>query len=104
MGNLISLISGIIFGLGLAVSGMINPAKVIGFLDVTGAWDPSLAFVMGGAVLVTATTFRFILRRRQPVLDRIAAIYPVFFLLPWTDCPPPQQSEQTLPRSPVKWG
>ncbi|MBT4490226.1 MAG: YeeE/YedE family protein, partial [Rhodospirillaceae bacterium] len=47
MAQLVALISGIIFGLGLAVSGMVNPAKVIGFLDVTGDWDPSLAFVMG---------------------------------------------------------
>ena len=72
MDNLISLLCGIVFGLGLAVSGMINPAKVIGFLDVTGAWDPSLAFVMGAAVLVTAATFGFILRRRQPVLPHPA--------------------------------
>ncbi|MBT3396802.1 MAG: hypothetical protein HN423_06445, partial [Alphaproteobacteria bacterium] len=58
MAQLVALISGIIFGLGLAVSGMVNPAKVIGFLDVTGDWDPSLAFVMGGAVVTTALTFR----------------------------------------------
>jgi len=63
-----SLICGVLFGLGLAISGMINPAKVIGFLDITGAWDPSLAFVMGGAVLVTATAFRFILKRPNPIL------------------------------------
>ena len=48
--SIASLICGIIFGVGLSVSGMVNPAKVIGFLDFTGAWDPSLAFVMGGAV------------------------------------------------------
>jgi hypothetical protein len=63
-----SLICGALFGSGLGISGMINPAKVIDFLDITGAWDPSLAFVMGGAVLVTATAFRFILKRPNPVL------------------------------------
>jgi len=68
MREIASLICGVLFGLGLAISGMINPAKVIGFLDITGAWDPSLAFVMGGAVLVTATAFRFILKRPNPVL------------------------------------
>ena len=47
------LFAGVLFGLGLAVSGMVDPAKVIGFLDVTGDWDPTLAFVMGGALLVT---------------------------------------------------
>ncbi|MGX5833831.1 DUF6691 family protein [Aeromonas piscicola] len=48
----ISLLAGLLFGLGLAISGMVDPARVIGFLDVAGAWDPSLAFVMGGALLV----------------------------------------------------
>ena len=47
-----SLLSGLVFGLGLIVSSMANPAKVLGFLDLAGAWDPSLAFVMGGAILV----------------------------------------------------
>ncbi len=68
MTHLVAAISGIIFGLGLAISGMINPAKVVGFLDVTGNWDPSLAFVMGGAVVVTALSFRLILKRPQPLL------------------------------------
>ena len=48
---------------------MTDPAKVIGFLDVTGNWDPTLALVLGGAVLVTLISFRFILRRAQPVFD-----------------------------------
>jgi uncharacterized protein len=60
---------GFIFGLGLAISGMMNPAKVIGFLDVTGSWDPTLAFVMGGALLVAVPAYRLILGRRGPVLD-----------------------------------
>ena len=65
--NIISLISGILFGLGLAISGMVSPGKAIGFLDLTGNWDPSLAFVMGGGVLVTVIAFRFILKRETPV-------------------------------------
>ena len=66
---IVALASGALFGLGLAVSGMANPAKVIGFLDVAGDWDPTLAFVMGGAVLVTLISFRFVLRQKRPVLD-----------------------------------
>ncbi len=65
---LAALISGTLFGLGLAVSGMMNPQKVIGVLDVAGAWDPTLAFVMGGALLVTIPAFRLILGRPRPVL------------------------------------
>jgi uncharacterized membrane protein YedE/YeeE len=59
---------GFIFGLGLAISGMMNPAKVIGFLDVAGSWDPTLAFVMGGALLVTVPAYRLILGRGHPAL------------------------------------
>lgn len=66
---LAALVSGLIFGLGLAISGMMNPAKVIGFLDVAGDWDPTLAFVMGGALLVTVPAYRAILKRRRPVLE-----------------------------------
>lgn len=64
-----ALASGLVFGLGLAVSGMMNPAKVIGFLDVAGDWDPTLAFVMGGALLVAVPAYRFIPRRGRPVLE-----------------------------------
>jgi uncharacterized membrane protein YedE/YeeE len=60
---------GIMFGLGLAISGMMNPAKVIGFLDMTGSWDPTLAFVMGGALLVVVPAYRLILGRGHPVLE-----------------------------------
>ena len=67
MRNILCLISGLLFGFGLAISNMINPAKIIGFLDITGNWDPSLAFVMGGAVCVTAITFRLILKRSAPI-------------------------------------
>lgn len=58
-----SLLAGLVFGLGLIVSGMANPAKVLGFLDLAGAWDPSLAFVMGGAIAVGAAAF-FVARKR----------------------------------------
>lgn len=66
---LAALIAGLVFGAGIAVSGMINPAKVLNFFDFFGSWDPSLAFVMGGALAVTATGYRFVLRRSRPLLD-----------------------------------
>ena len=63
-----ALIAGLIFGFGLAISGMADPAKVLNFLDVFGAWDPSLAFVMGGAIAVTLPGYAMIKRARsQPV-------------------------------------
>ncbi|HVN85252.1 MAG TPA: YeeE/YedE family protein [Candidatus Binatia bacterium] len=64
-----AFVCGTVFAIGLGISGMTQPTKVIGFLDVAGAWDPTLAFVMGGAVLVSATLFPRILRRRTAVLD-----------------------------------
>ena len=57
MAVLSSLLSGLVFGLGLIISGMANPAKVLGFLDVTGNWDPSLALVMAGAIAVGSAAF-----------------------------------------------
>ena len=63
-----SLLSGFIFGLGLAVSQMIDPARVIGFLDVAGRWDATLLFVMGGALAVTVPGFPMILSRQHPLL------------------------------------
>ena len=57
--NASALLSGILFGAGLATAQMTNPAKVLGFLDIAGAWDPSLAFVMAGAVLVYGGVYRF---------------------------------------------
>ncbi len=68
---LFSFIASVLFGLGLAISGMLNPAKVIGFLDITGKWDPSLAFVMGGALVVTVFSFRWVLRRPTPIISDI---------------------------------
>jgi uncharacterized protein len=67
--NLFALLAGIVFGLGLAISQMISQKKVIGFLDLFGNWDPSLALVMGGAVGVTALLFRFVLRRPNPIFE-----------------------------------
>jgi len=61
---LTSFLTGLLFGVGLIISGMTDPSKIIGFLDLAGAWDPSLAFVMGGAVLLGAAGFR--LAERQP--------------------------------------
>ena len=55
----VALLAGLLFGVGLILSGMSNPSKVLGFLDLAGKWDPSLAFVMGGAILVGAVAFRF---------------------------------------------
>jgi uncharacterized membrane protein YedE/YeeE len=59
---------GLIFGLGISISGMANPAKVINFFDIAGTWDPSLAFVMGGALLVTFLGYRLVLKREGPLL------------------------------------
>lgn len=63
-----SLLSGLIFGLGLILSGMADPAKVLGFLDLAGAWDPSLALVMGGALAVGLVAFTFAKRRSRSLL------------------------------------
>jgi uncharacterized membrane protein YedE/YeeE len=65
--SLVSLVSGLFFGLGLAISQMINPAKVLGFLDVLGDWDPSLALVMAAAIPVTAIGYRFAGLRPTPL-------------------------------------
>ena len=62
-----ALIIGAVFGIGLAIAGMLNPSKVVGFLNIFGDWDPSLAFVMGGGVLVNAIGHRFVMKRKAPV-------------------------------------
>jgi uncharacterized membrane protein YedE/YeeE len=69
-----ALVSGLVFGAGLFVSGMMNPAKVLGFLDVTGAWDPSLAFVMGGALAVNALAYAVTRRRARPLFAETFAL------------------------------
>lgn len=66
--NVTSLIAGLIFGLGLIISGLANPAKVLGFLDLAGLWDPSLALVMGGAILVGLFAFTVAKKRTLSLL------------------------------------
>ena len=71
MGRILGgLTAGLLFGAGLSISGMINPAKVIGFLDLAGKWDPSLAFVMLGGLAVTAIGYRTVLRRNRPMFEQ----------------------------------
>lgn len=65
---LAALLSGALFGLGLAMSGMTDPRRVLGFLDLFGEFDPALVFVLGGAVATTTLLFRLVLRRGRPVL------------------------------------
>lgn len=69
-----ALICGLLFGTGLVIGGMTQPSKVVGFLDLFGNWDASLAFVMGGALAVNAIAYRFVLRRAHPVLAAEFAI------------------------------
>ena len=68
MPTFFALLAGAVFGIGLIVSGMADPAKVLGFLDLAGNWDPSLAFVMGGAILVGVVAFTFARRRTVSLL------------------------------------
>ena len=67
--KLIALLSGLLFGFGLNLSQMIDRDRVLGFLDVAGDWDPTLLFVLGGAVGVTVIAFRFVLRLPQPIFS-----------------------------------
>ena len=67
MSKIISLVSGIIFGVGLVISEMINPEKVLGFLDLFGNWDPSLAFVMIGALIISSPLFHIIKNKEKPL-------------------------------------
>ena len=69
MNKIISLLSGIVFGIGLVISEMINPQKVLGFLDIFGNWDPSLAFVMIGALIISTPAFHLIKRKNKPLLE-----------------------------------
>lgn len=65
---LASLLVGLLFGLGLTISGMVNPEKIIGFLDITGNWDPTLLVVMASALLTTFIGYRLVFKRQKPVL------------------------------------
>ena len=67
--KLIALLSGLLFGFGLSLSQMIDRGRVLGFLDVAGDWDPTLLFVLGGAVGVTVIAFRFVLRLPRPIFS-----------------------------------
>ncbi|MDY6942557.1 MAG: DUF6691 family protein [Pseudomonadota bacterium] len=67
MARISALIAGVLFGFGVTLSQMVNPNKVINFMDVLGTWDPSLALVVGGAVAVTLATFPYVTRRVRPV-------------------------------------
>lgn len=67
MRNFSTFFAGLLFGIGLILSGMANPAKVQNFLDLFGTWDPSLAFVMGGAIMVTAPGFFLVRKRATPL-------------------------------------
>ena len=69
MKYLTALLSGLLFGIGLIISGMTDPAKVIGFLDITGIWNPSLAIVMGSAIPITYLTFRYLEKRKKTLLN-----------------------------------
>jgi uncharacterized membrane protein YedE/YeeE len=64
-----ALMTGVLFGFGLSLGEMINPARVIGFLDIAGRWDATLMFVMGGALAITLPGYALILRRGRPLLD-----------------------------------
>ncbi len=64
-----ALLIGMVFGVGIAIAGMINPAKIFNFFDVAGTWDPLLAFVMGGALIVTAIGYRLVWTGHAPIFD-----------------------------------
>lgn len=66
MTHIISLLAGLLFGLGLAISNMLNPQRVLAFLDIFGVWDPTLVFVMGGALLITVPGSYLVLKRKKP--------------------------------------
>ncbi|MWJ27654.1 YeeE/YedE family protein [Halomonas sp. ZH2S] len=67
MRTLMGYIAGLLFGLGLAISGMTDPARVLGFLDIAGNWDPTLMFVLGGAVITTFIGYRLVFKRLEPL-------------------------------------
>ena len=93
---LVGLLSGILFGSGMIISGMVDPNKVLGFLDITGDWDISLAFVMGGALMVFAPFYLLVIKKREkaiygerldslnnPLIDRKLVVGSTAFGLGW---------------------
>ena len=114
--NIAALIASLVFGLGLVISQMVNPAKVIAFLDIFGNWDPSLAFVMGAGLLVTAIGYRLTWRADKPVfaekfhvpgnrkVDTKLAVGAVLFGLGWGlvgICPGPAITALTFGGTPL---
>ena len=67
--TIVSMLAGVIFGFGLILSGMVNPAIVLAFLDIAGQWNPSLLWVMGGAVAVMTLGYRIVQKREKPLFD-----------------------------------
>ncbi|MGY4878724.1 DUF6691 family protein [Vreelandella aquamarina] len=67
MKMLMGYVAGLLFGLGLAISGMTDPSRVLGFLDIAGAWDPTLMFVLGGAVITSFIGYRLVFKRSAPL-------------------------------------
>ncbi|TVM06891.1 YeeE/YedE family protein [Vreelandella aquamarina] len=67
MRMLMGYVAGLLFGLGLAISGMTDPARVLGFLDIAGAWDPTLMFVLGGAVVTSFVGYRLVFKQTAPL-------------------------------------
>lgn len=67
MGKLSTLLSGLLFGTGLTISGMVNPMKILNFLDISGPWDPTLIFVMGSGLVVTLLGYQIIFKRNAPL-------------------------------------
>jgi uncharacterized membrane protein YedE/YeeE len=111
MERLVALLAGALFGLGLAISQMVNPEKVLAFLDLAGAWDPSLALVLGGAVGVNFVGYRLVARRAHPLfagsfhlptrrdIDRPLVLGAMLFGAGWGlagYCPGPALSALTL--------
>jgi len=114
--NIAALLAGLVFGLGLTISEMVNPAKVLAFLDLFGNWDPSLAFVMGGALIVTAIGYHLVWIRDRPVfadrfqvpgnrqIDTRLAVGATLFGIGWGLvglCPGPAISALTFGGAPV---
>lgn len=95
MSLIVNLLAGLIFGLGLVIGGMGDPAKILNFLDLAGTWDASLIFVMGGAVMVTFIGYRLVFARGRPLLaptfslptrkdiDRQILVGPALFGIGW---------------------
>ncbi len=71
---LITFLIGLLFGLGIVISGMANPAKVLNFFDIAGTWDPSLAFVLGGAVITAFIGYRIVLKRPAPLFEDLYSL------------------------------